>query len=109
MSPAGRASGSPSHTSRGRGFSGEVELGVYVSASLQVRSATTEPEKAVCIPGTRQCEFTHVRARGVCVRKCAGVRVCLHTGVGRAAMCCYVDTDAYAYVSVLIAIVSEYV
>lgn len=74
MPPTGRASGSPSHAPRVWGFSGEVELGVCVSAPLQDRSATKEPEKARC---THRVQ--HGQAAGMQVRVCACR--CVHTSL----------------------------
>lgn len=76
--PAGRASGSPSHTPRGWGFSGEVELGVCIFAgSLSDNGARKGRVHA----------WRAVWSLNACMPVC--VHVCLHTHVWTAGMCSY--------------------
>lgn len=76
MPPTARASGSPSHAPRGRGFSGEVELGVCVSAPLQDRSATKEPEKARCTHRVQHGQACRCAGKSVCMQACAHEFAC---------------------------------
>lgn len=104
MPPAGRASGSPSHTPRGWGFLGEVELGACASAPLQVRSAQWSQKRQcvhlICKIGESVCVHTRVY---VCVHTYASVQMFRHAFVdGCAIRLCYVATDAYVSVCVLL-------
>lgn len=94
MPPAGRVAGSPSHTPRGWGFSGEAELGVCASVPLQDCSPTMEPEKAACTAACSVGELAYVHAR-VCV--CVSMQVCAHVFAHACADGCDVRFSIHVY------------